>query len=202
MKQAMTGFVKAVAAPLGLLVALTMSAVVVLAADESVREKDAATIKTFRQAGAGAMLDGAHGYAVFPTIGKGGIGIGGAHGSGHVYEKGKAIGETKMTQITYGFQLGGQAYSQLILFEDKRALDEFISGNFEFGAQATAVALTAAAGAEAGGAGAGTNVSAGKNDADVSSGGYKRGMAIFTIVKGGLMYEATLGGQKFSYAPF
>jgi lipid-binding SYLF domain-containing protein len=197
MKQAMTGFVKAVAAPLGLLVALTMCAVVVLAADESVREKDAATIKTFRQAGAGAMLDGAHGYAVFPTIGKGGIGIGGAHGSGHVYEKGKAIGETKMTQITYGFQLGGQAYSQLILFEDKRALDEFISGNFEFGAQATA-----AAGAEAGGAGAGTNVSAGKNDADVSSGGYKRGMAIFTIVKGGLMYEATLGGQKFSYAPF
>ena len=107
-----------------------------------------------------------------------------------------------MTQITYGFQLGGQAYSQLILFEDSRALEEFTSGNFEFGAQATAVALTAAAGAEAGGTGAGTNVSAGKNDADVSSGGYKRGMAIFTIAKGGLMYEATLGGQKFSYAPF
>jgi len=202
MKQAVTGFFKAVAAPLGLLVAVTMFAAVVSAADESVREKDAATIKTFRQAGAGAMLEDAYGYAVFPTIGKGGIGIGGANGSGHVYEKGKAIGETKMTQITYGFQLGGQAYSQLILFEDKRALDEFISGNFEFGAQATAVALTAAAGAEAGGTGAGTNVSAGKNDADVASGGYKRGMAIFTIAKGGLMYEATLGGQKFSYAPF
>jgi len=202
MKQAVTGFFKAVAAPLGLLVAVTMFAAVVSAADESVREKDAATIKTFRQAGAGAMLEDAYGYAVFPTIGKGGIGIGGAHGSGHVYEKGKAIGETKMTQITYGFQLGGQAYSQLILFEDRRALDEFISGNFEFGAQATAVALTAAAGAEAGGTGAGTNVSAGKNDADVASGGYKRGMAIFTIAKGGLMYEATLGGQKFSYAPF
>lgn len=202
MKRAMTGIFRPLAKSLGLVLAVALSTAPVLSADESVREKDAATIKTFRQAGAGAMLDSAYGYAVFPTIGKGGIGIGGAHGSGHVYKQGKAIGETKMTQITYGFQLGGQAYSQLILFEDARALEEFTSGNFEFGAQASAVALTAAAGAEAGGTGAGTNVSAGKNDADVSSGGYKRGMAIFTIAKGGLMYEATLGGQKFSYAPF
>jgi lipid-binding SYLF domain-containing protein len=106
-----------------------------------------------------------------------------------------------MTQITYGLQLGGQAYSQIILFEDERSYDEFTDGNFEFGAQATAVALTAAAGAEASTTGAGTNASGGENNANVGSSGFRKGMAIFTIAKGGLMYEATLGGQKFSYKP-
>ena len=98
-------------------------------------------------------------------------------------------------------QLGGQAYSQIILFEDERSYDEFTDGNFEFGAQATAVALTAAAGAEASTTGAGTNASGGENNANVGSSGFRKGMAIFTIAKGGLMYEATLGGQKFSYKP-
>ena len=152
--------------------------------------------------GAGDLIDAAYGYAVFPTIGKGGIGIGGAHGSGSVYKgNGKLMGTTKMTQITYGLQLGGQAYSQIILFEDERSYDEFTDGNFEFGAQATAVALTAAAGAEASTTGAGTNASGGENNANVGSSGFRKGMAIFTIAKGGLMYEATLGGQKFSYKP-
>ena len=169
----------------------------------SVADDDQAALNRFKEAGAAEMIGSAYGYALFPTIGKGGVGIGGAYGEGRVYRRGGALaGNTSVAQVTWGLQLGGQAYSQLILFEDERSFDEFTSGNFEFGAQATAVALTAAAGAEAGGTGSGTNVSAGKNDADVASGGYKRGMAIFTIAKGGLMYEATLGGQKFSYAPF
>jgi lipid-binding SYLF domain-containing protein len=106
-----------------------------------------------------------------------------------------------LRQVTVGFQLGGQAFSQIILFEDKRAFNDFTSGNFEFGAQATAVALTAAAGAEASTQGSGTNVSGGKNDASISSTGFTKGMAIFTIAKGGLMYEASIGGQKFKYTP-
>jgi lipid-binding SYLF domain-containing protein len=110
-------------------------------------------------------------------------------------------GTTSMTQLTVGFQLGGQVFSQVIFFEDKRAYDEFTSGNFEFGAQATAVALTAGASASAGGgAGASTGVSGGQNNA-IATGAYRKGMAIYTIAKGGLMYEATLGGQKFSFTP-
>jgi lipid-binding SYLF domain-containing protein len=165
-------------------------------------EDDSEVIERFRKAGAGELIDAAYGYAIFPTIGKGGIGIGGAHGSGRVYKgKNKLMGETKMTQITYGLQLGGQAFSQLILFEDERSFDEFTDGNFEFGAQATAVALTAGAGAEASTTGAGTNASGGEDNANVGTSGFRKGMATFTITKGGLMYEATLGGQKFSYKP-
>ena len=105
-----------------------------------------------------------------------------------------------MSQVTVGFQLGAQAYSQVIFFEDKRSLEEFTGGNFEFGAQATATAITASAGAQAttsGGTSAGA--SGGQNDATTASGGYRKGTAIFTVAKGGLMYEASLGGQKFKY---
>ena len=159
------------------------------------------TIKVFRDAGeSGAFFDSAYGYAVFPTIGKGGIGIGGAHGSGQVYKQGKLIGEAKMNQLTIGFQLGGQVYSQIIFFEDESALNDFTSGNFEFSADASAVAITAAASAQsstAGGSSAGA--SGGKNDADTVSHGYSKGMAVFTVAKGGLMYQAALAGQKYSY---
>lgn len=159
-------------------------------------------VERFRAAGATEMINDAHGYAIFPTIGKGGIGIGGAYGEGAVFSGGEMIGETNVKQLTIGFQLGGQAYSQLVLFEDERALDEFTSGNFEFGAQATAVVLTAAVGAEANtGGGTSANVSGGKNDASVHNTEYRKGMAVFTIAKGGLMYEATIGGQKFGFSP-
>ena len=159
-----------------------------------------AAVDKFRAAGAEEMIDSAYGYAIFPTIGKGGIGIGGAYGEGAVFAGGKHMGETSVAQVTIGFQLGGQAYSQLILFQDKRALDEFTSGNFEFGAQATAVALTAAAGAEANtGGGTSANVSGGQHDASVQNTAYHKGMAVYTIAKGGLMYEASIGGQKFDY---
>lgn len=168
----------------------------------SADEKYDETIKIFREAGeSGAYFGNSYGYAVFPTIGKAGIGIGGAHGKGRVYKQGEYVGDTSMTQVTVGFQLGGQAYSQIIFFEDQRAFNEFTSGNFEFGAQATAVAITAgvsASASTAGGSSAGA--SGGKHDA-TTAGGYYKGMAVFTVAKGGLMYEASIGGQKFSYTP-
>lgn len=157
------------------------------------------TIHAFHHAGeSAAFFDKCYGYAVFPTIGKGGIGIGGAHGSGRVYEKGAWIGDASMTQVTIGFQFGGQAYSMIVFFEDERALKEFTSGSFEFGAQATAVAITAGASAQAGTTGA--SAGAGTSEKHTkTAGAYEKGMAVFTAAKGGLMYEATIGGQKFGY---
>ena len=156
------------------------------------------TKKMFVDAGASNLFQSAYGYALFPTIGKAGFVVGGAYGKGRVFSGGKHIGDTSMTQASIGFQLGGSGFSQVIFFEDKRALDEFTSGNFEFGAQAQAVALTAAAGASANTSGSSTTASGGKNNAN-TAGSYHKGMATFTITKGGLMYEASIGGQKFSY---
>ena len=158
------------------------------------------TIALFKNAGESAnFFNSAYGYAVFPTIGKGGLIVGGAHGSGHVYEKGKYIGNTSMTQLSVGFQAGGQAYSQIIFFEDKRALDEFTNGNFEFEAGVSAVAITAAASGTAGTSGASAGASGGKKDATTVGSSYYKGMAVFTIVKGGAMYQATVAGQKFTF---
>ncbi|WP_439107163.1 YSC84-related protein [Congregibacter sp.] len=150
----------------------------------------------------GPFFEQAYGYVVFPTIGKGGFGIGGAHGAGRVYVKGMYVGDTTMTQLTVGLQMGAQAFSQMIFLEDERAFKSFSSGNFEFSAQATAVAITAGVSAEANtGGGTATSASGGRNDANVSNSGYRKGLAIFTIARGGLMYEASLGGQKFTYKP-
>jgi lipid-binding SYLF domain-containing protein len=139
-----------------------------------------ATIKKFEAGDPGmqAWFREAHGYAVFPSVGKGGIGIGGAHGKGLVYERGKLIGKTSLTAVTIGWQLGGQAFSEVIFFKDKTALDDFIRGNFEFDAGVSAVALTAGA------------------SRDLA---YNKGVAVVTATKGGLMYEATVGGQKFGF---
>jgi lipid-binding SYLF domain-containing protein len=185
------------------LIRLTMAFVLFSLSSLSVQADEySEAISTFENAGESATFFGKSvGYAVFPTIGKGGIGIGGAFGEGKVYRGGEAIGTADMTQLTIGLQLGGQAFSQIIFFENENALINFISGNFEFSADASAVAITAAAsvGANTGG-GASTGLSGGKNDADTTSlGGFRKGMAIFTIAKGGLMYQATLGGQKYSY---
>jgi Glyceraldehyde 3-phosphate dehydrogenase, C-terminal domain len=160
-------------------------------------------LNSFRNAGESASyFNKSYGYALFPTIGKGGIGIGGAYGEGRVYTAGAHVGNARMFQLTTGFQFGGQAYSQVIFFETRRDYDAFTSGNFEFNAQATAVAITAAVSAEANtGGGVGASVSGGRNDASTSHVGYRKGMAIFTIAKGGLMYEASVGGQMFSYTP-
>jgi lipid-binding SYLF domain-containing protein len=157
------------------------------------------TVQLFKNAGqSGTFFNKAHGYAVFPTIGKGALGIGGARGKGRVYVQGRHVGDTTLTQLSIGFQAGGQAFSQIVFFEDVRAFREFSSGQFGFGAGVSAVAITAAASASASTTGATAGVSGGKKDA-TTSGEYYRGMAVFTIAKGGLMYEAALAGQKFSY---
>jgi lipid-binding SYLF domain-containing protein len=146
-------------------------------------------------------FEAAYGYALFPTIGKGGIGIGGAHGRGRVYRQGTHVGNARLTQLSVGFQLGGQAYSQVIFFEDERAFDEFTGGNFEFAAEANAVVVTAGASARAATAGgASGGLSGGKNDATVV-GGYYKGAAVFIVPKGGLMFEASIAGQRFTYTP-
>ena len=142
------------------------------------------------------MLAESYGYAVLPTIGKGGMGIGGAGGKGCVFAGGKHTGDVSMGQVTIGWQLGGQAYSELILFKNKDTYDEFTRGEFEFGADATAVALTY--GAQAGASTQGASASAGDTK---GKGMWKRGMAVFTLAKGGLMYEASIGGQKYSFKP-
>lgn len=126
------------------------------------------------------FLDKSYGYAVFPDVGKGGLGLGGAYGRGQVFEQGRLIGYCDLSQATIGLQAGAQTYSELIVFENKEALDRFTSGRFEFSANASAVALKAGAAAAA---------------------DYTNGVAVFTLTKGGLMAEASVGGQKFTFQP-
>jgi len=123
-------------------------------------------------------FDSAYAYAVLPKVGKGGIGIGGAYGKGLVIRGNSTVGKTSLSQVTIGFQLGGQVYSEYIMFRDKTAFEHFSRGNFEMGAQVSAVAVTLGASADA---------------------NYDKGVAVFTIAEGGLMYEASVGGQKFKY---
>ena len=126
------------------------------------------------------FFDAASGYVVIPTVGKAGFGIGGARGKGVLYENGAVTAIVTLSQLSFGFQWGGQAYSEFIFFEDATALADFKRGNYELGAQASAVAITAGVSADA---------------------EFNGGMAIFTQAKGGLMYEASVGGQKFKVEP-
>jgi lipid-binding SYLF domain-containing protein len=118
------------------------------------------------------------GYAILPNVGKGGVGVGGAAGKGSVYEKGMAVGTTQMVQATVGAQAGGQAYREIIFFENKDAADRFMQNKVEFSGQVSAVAVKAGASANA---------------------NYRDGVVVFSQTKGGLMLEASLGGQKFTY---
>ncbi len=140
-------------------------------------------------------------YVLFPTIGKGGIGIGGAFGKGRAYQGGKHVGNVKMAQVSIGWQFGGQAYSEIIFFKNSDIFDEFTGGDFEFGADASAVALTAGAQASAGTKGATASAGTSAEDTGDSAAEWFRGMSVFTIAKGGLMYQATIGGQGFDYEP-
>jgi lipid-binding SYLF domain-containing protein len=126
------------------------------------------------------FLNNAYGYVVFPTVGKGGLVVGGAYGRGAVYEQGRQIGWADITQGTFGLQAGGQSFSEVICFENKAALDRFVTQKYELTAQASAVALKSGAAANA---------------------KYTDGVAVFTHVKGGLMAEAAIGGQRFSFSP-
>ncbi len=128
-----------------------------------------------------SLFDNSYGYVIFPNVGKGAIGVGGAAGNGIVFEKGKPVGSAKLKQVSIGFQFGGQVYREVIFFENQATLDHFKQNNFEFAAQASAVAVTT---------GASANVK------------YRDGVMVFTQEKKGLMYEASIGGQKFSYSSF
>ena len=145
-------------------------------------QEAASTLKVFRARDPGMQrfFDNAYAYAVFPTIGKGGMGIGGAYGDGLVYRYGRPIARTSLTQVTLGLQLGGQTYHEIIFLRDKTAFERFKSGRLKLSAQLSAVAATAGASADA---------------------SYEQGVAVFTLARGGLMYEASLGGQSFSYEP-
>jgi len=146
-------------------------------------------------------FDNAYGYAVFPAVGKGGIGVGGAYGKGRVYEQGKVVGSVTLTKVSIGFQLGGQAFSEIIFLQDKRAFDEFVSGRFEFDASASAIVVTAGAQARAGTDGASASAGTGPASTTQIELGYNKGMAVFIHPLGGLMYEASIGGQKFKFTP-
>ena len=178
-----------------------LSVIIGVLSGSAYADSDTDTVDLFRSAGQSAkLLENCYGYAVFPNIGKVGILVGGARGEGHVYAQGRRLGETVMNQLSIGFQLGAQDYSEVILFRNEAALDEFASGNFEFDANASVTAITASSSASAGTSGAEGSASGGLHDA-ATGGGYYKGMAVFTVAKGGLMYEAVIAGQKFSYTP-
>jgi lipid-binding SYLF domain-containing protein len=168
-------------------------------ADDS--DKTANAIALFKNAGqSAAFFHHSYAYAIFPTVGEGAFVVGGAGGKGTVFVHGRPVGETTLAQVSIGFQAGGKAFSEIIFFKDKRALDEFESGNFEFGADASVIAITASADASAGTTGENAGASGGEKDAK-TQGQYYKGMAVFTIAKGGLMYQAAIAGQKFSFKP-
>lgn len=160
------------------------------------------TIKVFKDSPAVMkFFNNSYGYAVFPLIGKAGYVIGGSYGEGQVYRNGQLTGKSTMIEGSIGFQLGGQAFSEIIFFKDKRAYGDFTSGNFEFDATAQAVVITAAATAQAGTSGASAGASAGPKTGIQAETEYKRGMASFVHPQGGLMYELSIGGQKFTFTP-
>ena len=146
-------------------------------------------------------FDNAFAYAVFPAIGKLGIVIGGARGEGQVYEGDRIVGTVSLTKASIGFQLGGQVFSEIVFMQDKRAYEEFTSGRFEFDASASATLLTYGAQARAGTDGASASAGAGPASTRQVEYGYNKGMAVFIHPLGGVMYEATIGGQKFRFEP-
>jgi len=157
------------------------------------------TVELFKHAGESAVFfKNCYAYAVFPTIGAGGLFVGGARGKGHVYVHDRLAGDATMTQLSIGLQAGGEAYSEIVFFQDKRDLDQFESGKFEFTAGASAVAITTSASASVGTDRLSSGASGEATDA-TTNGNYQTGMAVFTIAKGGLMYAADIAGEKFSY---
>jgi lipid-binding SYLF domain-containing protein len=131
--------------------------------------------------GMGKFFSSAYGYVIFPNVGKGGLGVGGASGNGAVYKQGKLVGMAKLSQLSIGFQAGGQSFREIVFFEAKEGFDRFAENKIEFAAQVSAVAAAAGVSADA---------------------KYVEGVAVFTMAKGGLMYQASVGGQKFKYDPF
>jgi lipid-binding SYLF domain-containing protein len=175
--------------------------VATFAAQSAIADEYSDTVRLFRNAGqSGAFFKHCYGYAVFPTVGKGAFIVGAAHGDGRVFEGRKYIGDASMTQVSVGLQAGGQAISEIIFFQDRRTLKDFTRGDYAFGADASAVVITSGASATAATSGTTAGASGGMRDATTSA-GYFKGMAVFTIIKGGAMVQAAIGGQKFSFRP-
>jgi lipid-binding SYLF domain-containing protein len=147
------------------------------------------------------FFNNCYGYAVFPTVGKAALVVGGAYGEGQVYRGGNVTGTATLVHASFGLQLGGKAFSEIVFFQDKRAYEEFTSGNFEFDAKMSAVAVTAGAQAQAGTSGKTASTTAGPKTGTQAETTYKSGMATFVHAKGGLMAELAVGGQKFSFKP-
>ena len=184
------------------LISLMAAILLVILTGPALADNYADTIAVYKKSAAvQPFFKNAYGYAVFPIIGKGGFVVGGAYGQGQVYRGGKVTGETSLIKASIGFQAGGQAFSEIIFFEDKRAYDEFTSGSFAFDATASAVAITAGVEAKAGTEGATASATAGPATGAQAETKYHKGMVVFTHAKGGLMYEAAIGGQKFSFKP-
>jgi lipid-binding SYLF domain-containing protein len=147
------------------------------------------------------FFNNSYGYAVFPTIGKAGFVIGGSYGTGQVYRGGRAVGKSTVIEGSIGFQAGGKAFSEIIFFQDERAYNRFTSGNFEFDATAQAIVITAGAQAQVGTAGIGAGATAGPKTGVQAETNYVNGLATFVHSQGGLMYEFSVGGQKFTFEP-
>jgi lipid-binding SYLF domain-containing protein len=142
-----------------------------------------------------------YGYTVFPVIGKGAFVIGGAYGKGQVYRDNKVTGITRLVKASIGLQIGGKSFSQIIFFEDKRAYDEFTSGEFGLDAEAAAVIIVGGGSAQTGSSGTTAGESGMGKMGQQAEGKYSKGLAIFVRQQGGLMFEASIAGQKFSFKP-
>lgn len=147
------------------------------------------------------FFETSYGYAVFPVIGKAGFMVGGSYGQGQVYQAEKLVGKSTVIEGSIGYQAGAKAFSEIIFFQDKRAYDEFTHGNFEFGATAQAIVITAGVEAAAGTSGASAGATAGPKTGAHAKTKYYKGMASFVHDRGGLMYELSIGGQKFTFEP-
>ena len=187
---------------MALILIITLMFGVVTVAVAAKAEDYSSTINVFKESpSVMKFFKNSYGYAVFPTIGKAGFVVGGSYGKGQVYRAGKGTGKVSVVEGSIGFQIGGEVFSEIIFFEDKRAYDEFTSGNFEFDATAQAVAITAGAQAQAGTAGKTAGASAGPKTGVQAETKYHKGMATFVQGKGGLMFEASVAGQKFKFEP-
>ena len=181
---------------------LSMAAFALSFSNQAQADSYADSIEVFKKSpSVQDFFDHSYGYAVFPTIGKAGFVVGGAFGEGKVYRGDAVTGKSTIVKMSVGWQLGGQVFREIIFFQDKRAYDEFTSGEFAFDASASAVAITAGAQVQAGTKGVSAGATAGPATGVQVQAKYTKGMAVFVHAKGGLMYELAIGGQKFSFTP-
>jgi lipid-binding SYLF domain-containing protein len=183
-----------------ILLALLAFVLIPLSADNALCDESAAAISVFQSSPeVQPFFKDCYAYAIFPTVGKAAFVVGGAYGEGKVLRQGKVTGTAKLMQASFGLQLGGKAFSEIVFLQDKRAYDTFTGGQFEFDAKMAATAVTAGAEARAGTGGKTAGATAGPKTGAQAKTKYRNGMAAFVHLKGGLMAEMAIGGQKFSF---